>query len=256
MILYSLIMNLDKKLKEIESKGDIVVHFFATIYEKGQREVNQDSIALHKIHTQNGEALLAVVCDGMGGMDQGEIASGYTVQELSKWFYQEFAQYFAVGKNTKIIKRLLMRQLFSIHEQLLEYGVRKKIHCGTTMTMFLTWDNNYLIASLGDSMAYRIERKIKTLTIAQSRGNQLYGCIGIGRFVPPRIVKGRLHGTQAFFLMSDGLGHYASKDDLLRMLTPYEINTEQIAQKRLSSLVNQLMARGEEDNMSAIYLRY
>ncbi|MBE5895005.1 MAG: serine/threonine-protein phosphatase, partial [Lachnospiraceae bacterium] len=62
---------------------------YGVLYEKGCRERNQDSLALHRMMTQRGEVVLAAVCDGLGGMDAGEIASGYVAERLSIWFYED-----------------------------------------------------------------------------------------------------------------------------------------------------------------------
>ncbi len=41
--------------------------------------------------TEQGEVLFAAVCDGMGGMVKGELASATVVLEMSDWFRQSFA---------------------------------------------------------------------------------------------------------------------------------------------------------------------
>ena len=50
------------------------------------RKSNQDSVLVLKALTSQGRVLLAAVCDGMGGMDRGEYASGYLTEELVTWF--------------------------------------------------------------------------------------------------------------------------------------------------------------------------
>ena len=49
---------------------------------------NQDSIVLHQVLTARGRVLMAAVCDGMGGLEQGEWASGYVTKRLLEWFYE------------------------------------------------------------------------------------------------------------------------------------------------------------------------
>lgn len=36
--------------------------------------------------TKEGEILLAAVCDGMGGLEKGEVASGEVIRALARWF--------------------------------------------------------------------------------------------------------------------------------------------------------------------------
>ena len=53
------------------------MNFFQSLYtDIGiHRKSNQDSIGLFKASTDRGEVLFALVCDGMGGYENGELAS-------------------------------------------------------------------------------------------------------------------------------------------------------------------------------------
>ena len=53
------------------------------------KETNQDSCLVKHISTKIGEILLAVVCDGMGGLSKGELASATVVRAFSHWFNEE-----------------------------------------------------------------------------------------------------------------------------------------------------------------------
>ena len=37
------------------------------------KKTNQDSVLIKKIHTCQGEMVFAVLCDGMGGLEKGEV---------------------------------------------------------------------------------------------------------------------------------------------------------------------------------------
>ena len=51
-----------------------------------KKQSNQDSILLSAIASQKNEILLAVLCDGMGGMAKGELASATVIRAFSEWF--------------------------------------------------------------------------------------------------------------------------------------------------------------------------
>ena len=53
------------------------------------RETNQDSILVQHGRVGEEEILLAAVCDGMGGLARGELASAIAVRSFSRWFKQE-----------------------------------------------------------------------------------------------------------------------------------------------------------------------
>ena len=50
------------------------------------RPSNQDAYLLRQQEKNGKLYLLAVVCDGMGGLKKGEIASRYIVEVLKQWF--------------------------------------------------------------------------------------------------------------------------------------------------------------------------
>lgn len=44
------------------------------------KEINQDSILVRHGKYSEGEVLMAVICDGMGGLDKGELASATVIR--------------------------------------------------------------------------------------------------------------------------------------------------------------------------------
>ena len=59
----------------------------STHTDKGiKKDTNQDSLLIKVAQTDYGKVLLAAVCDGMGGLAKGEVASAALVRMLSSWF--------------------------------------------------------------------------------------------------------------------------------------------------------------------------
>ena len=56
------------------------------------KQVNQDRLTVKVIDTELGEVALAVICDGMGGLAKGELASAIVVRAFEKWFWEELPQ--------------------------------------------------------------------------------------------------------------------------------------------------------------------
>ena len=48
-----------------------------------KKQTNQDSVLVKHGKCRLGEVLLAVVCDGMGGLDRGELASASVIREFN-----------------------------------------------------------------------------------------------------------------------------------------------------------------------------
>ena len=53
------------------------------------KKTNQDSLLIKHGSYEDGELLLAVVCDGMGGLAKGEVASASVITAFAKWFDNE-----------------------------------------------------------------------------------------------------------------------------------------------------------------------
>ena len=54
-----------------------------------RKETNQDSMCVKQAETEKGQILLAIICDGMGGLEKGEVASATVINAFSAWFEEE-----------------------------------------------------------------------------------------------------------------------------------------------------------------------
>ena len=56
------------------------------------RDINQDSALIKVANTKNhGRISLIAVCDGMGGLSKGEVASCKAIRTLESWFHEELS---------------------------------------------------------------------------------------------------------------------------------------------------------------------
>ena len=53
------------------------------------KETNQDSVLVKVAQTNHGRVCLCVVCDGMGGLSNGELASATVIREFEHWFEKQ-----------------------------------------------------------------------------------------------------------------------------------------------------------------------
>lgn len=235
--------------------GVFIVQKYAILYEKGKRENNQDSITLQKIYTSIGEVLVAVVCDGIGGMDEGEIASGYCIEEINNWFYSEFLELLKRRTSIRAVRKSLLREMFYIHGKIKLYGKQKNIHLGTTVSMILIWKNNYLVLHIGDSKVMISKHtKRKDELIYQNykdcqKATNLDRCIGCGKYYEPDFKIGKLKKNMSIMLMSDGLNSYITEE------TVSLIMKHKRKEKMLNDIATLALKRGEKDNMSCIFLQ-
>ena len=50
------------------------------------KKTNQDSVLVKIAQTNHDKVCLCVVCDGMGGLADGELASATVIREFDQWF--------------------------------------------------------------------------------------------------------------------------------------------------------------------------
>lgn len=224
-------------------------------WDQGKRRNNQDSLVLLQAVTNHGRVLLAVVSDGIGGLQEGETASGYITERLIENFYRELVPLVGRRKGRKALSRSLLRCLNGIRQELNRYALEREIALGATVSMVFLWKRNYLILHLGDSRIYLCkEKKQQLLTTDHSDGrNGLTACLGSFPFQRPDIRWGKIWTKGGFLLCTDGF--YRKLDqEMLQLLIPSQLGSEEQIEKRLRAMGEALLKKGERDNMSAVYL--
>ncbi len=222
----------------------------------GTKESNQDSVTLQQVMTPRGRICLAMVCDGIGGLPGGEVASGYVAEEISRWFYEEGVPKILRRKTGKQLIRSLLREFFRIGEDLQRYGKRNELNIGTTVTVLMIWKRRYLSFHLGDSRLYLCRRKARQLTVDHNnRKGALTKCINSYFWQKPDILQGRVLSKCGFLLCTDGFYNRIGIRQLTEAFFPWEIREEKQIEARLREVAVHVVKKGEKDNISAIFVK-
>lgn len=237
------------------------------------KRTNQDSLLIKHASTEDGEVLLAVVCDGMGGLSKGELASATVVKAFSKWFEEELP-YELEHLDMQVIGGKWSRLLKDLNQSLQEYSKGLKDGLGTTCSAILFAENQYVIAHVGDTRIYHIGEKMRQLTTDQtfvarevSRGtmtleqaekdkrrNMLLQCVGASRIVEPEILVGKIE-PGAYLMCSDGFRHKITESDMYQYLNPKLLKSKSVMHENVQYLIEQVKVRKERDNISAILIK-
>ncbi len=227
-------------------------------WDQGGRAVNQDSVALQQVMTGKGRVMMAVVSDGIGGLPEGETASGYITERLIESFYGQLVPLIGRKKGKKALMRGLLRCFSSMNGNLKHYGSGKEIQLGATVSLLFVWGRRYIIMHLGDSRiylwrSYRLYKgRIKLLTKDHSAaGGVLTKCLGSFPFQYPDIQFGRLYGRSGFLLCTDGF-YRRLDEEAFQVLAPDEIGSDEQIYRRLKEMAAVSLKKGEQDNLSAI----
>ena len=241
-----------------------------------KRKSNQDSIVVLQADIEEyGDCVFAVLCDGMGGLAQGEQASAAVVTGFENWFLNRMNY---VIKN-KLDSKIIENELYSVIEQqnteIKKYGDEKKISLGTTIALLLLINGSYTILNIGDSRIYGIrgnkinqltedhtlvakELKNGTLTKEEARTDRrkhiLLQCVGAGEDrLYPYFDHGFYEKGDYFLLCSDGFYNKVKEDEVLTILT--KARNESELREQLNKIIRLDKERNEKDNITAIGIK-
>lgn len=231
------------------------MHFScANIWDKGDYyTINQDSFAIQAVFTGNGPYGMAMICDGVGSLSDGEYASGTTVETMTTWFYQGALPLLCQNSSEKTLLCSCKRALGDVHRQLSEKGEKKGLLMGTTFSMIILTLHGFYLFHIGDCSCYQIGSVVKELTRPQinTRG-ELLGVIGVGEMPGLLFKRGKYRRKERFFLCSDGMKRCLSVQGL------YALGKNDLTERDLHKLLNEMLHRGrrkgERDNCTGIVI--
>lgn len=236
------------------------------------RKVNQDSAGIMVADTSNGPVCMALLCDGMGGIEMGEYASSYVVMTFMNWFEEELPKLLRSQCSLEQIGEQWKTLLIQQDCYLREYGETQKIKLGTTATCVLFWQGRYLLAQSGDSRLYEAGRRLRQISRDQSKvqeqidlgiltkeearvhpkRNVLSDCIGGSRPSVPVCTYGRLKRKANYFLCSDGLVHEVSEPEISQYTNGVNHTVKNDLHDKLVEMTEIVKKRGETDNITAV----
>ncbi|MCQ2459605.1 MAG: serine/threonine-protein phosphatase [Ruminococcus sp.] len=239
------------------------------------KAVNQDSTCIKLAETPIGIAALVMVCDGMGGLDSGELASAEAVNTFSDWFDNELP-YETENWNWNRAAVKTIERLEKINEKLIVYGKQNNIKLGTTASGILAIGKKYLTFHVGDTRIYKVnndelsvltedhsfvyrEVKMRRMTVEEARldprRNALLQCLGASGGVNPDIKLGNLEVGANYMICSDGFRHVLSPKEIFTKLNPSAACNDAEIKGNIRDLIETVKLRHERDNITALVFR-
>lgn len=238
------------------------------------KSVNQDSVLIKHASWSGGEILMAIVCDGMGGLSMGETASATVIRAFASWFDNDLP-FELEYQDLSVIGEKWAHMLKELNLKLLDYTSSRGLpEMGTTFTGILFLNGSYVIAHVGDSRLYRIDADIRQITEDQTfvareikrgamtpeqartdkRRNLLLQCVGAKPAVEPVLQYGKAE-PGVYLLCSDGFRHEISGQEMLQALAPGKLSGKKAMHKQTLGLIDTVKRRKEKDNISAILIK-
>lgn len=224
------------------------------------------------------EVGLAVVADGMGGHQAGEVASGMAVDVVTRHVIDVLARE-GTGKKRKAggpsPEYRAVDEAISLANSAIFELSQSSANCagmGTTIVVTLFYDDKLCIAHVGDSRLYRFRKdKLELLTEDHSlvqelvtRGlitpeearnsankNLVTRALGIEPAVDSHIVERNVQDQDLYMLCSDGLNDVLPDEMTAQILREHGADL----QATINRLIKEVNARGGPDNVSVILVR-
>lgn len=231
------------------------------------RPDNEDSIVIYP------EAGLAVLADGMGGHQAGEVASKLAVESIARHVIDGFSNIpHDAGDSfeTKIVSEAIQAANSAIYE--FAHTRPEYAGMGSTVVAVVFYENKLCVGHVGDSRLYRyrqgmlekmtldhsvIQELVSRGLVTEEEARQSIGknlvtrALGVDPVVTADISEQTLLPEDIYLLCSDGLNDVLADGDIEMMLMEYGRNLETAARR----MIDTANGRGGPDNISVILAR-
>lgn len=209
----------------------------------------------------------AVVCDGMGGTNGGDIASSVAVESIKDSMNSDFSEAISHDDVERLLKKAIDKANFEIFNKAQKEPELRGM--GTTVVLLAIVEDKIHIAYVGDSRAYMVRSgEIEQLTVDHSMVQQLIDdgeitdeeakdhpqkniitrALGISRVVKIDYLAMEKLPGDLLLACTDGLTNYLDQNDLLTC----------VRDNAGEALINEMIAianeRGGNDNITAVVL--
>lgn len=240
-----------------------------------RKNTNQDSYRV-KVMNINGERVVfAILCDGMGGLAKGELASASLVNAFHRWTMERLPLLYPNQITDSKIREEWVDIVTEYNSKIKIYASSAGINMGTTVTALLLTSKRYYILNVGDTRCYEIADSLKVLTKDQtvvarevergrltpeeaendSRRSVLLQCVGASETVYPDMFFGKTRSEAVYMLCSDGFRHTISENEIFQTLHPNCMTSVEEMTENMRALVQSNILRQETDNITVASIR-
>ncbi len=239
------------------------------------KQTNQDCYSVKTFNTAQGKMVFAILCDGMGGLEKGELASASLVNAFNKWADTRLPILSAATIEDSVIRKEWIDIATEFNEKIKLYGKSCGIRLGTTVTAILITQARYYVINVGDTRAYEITDQTNVITSDQtvvarelalgqitleeaqsdSRRSVLLQCVGASDTVYPDMYYGTTKKDAVYMLCSDGFRHEITEEEIYSYLNPAVMTEYECMQQNMLALIDMNKKRQEEDNITVVTIR-
>ncbi len=235
--------------------------FFETDIGK-KRQVNEDSCSVFCIDDRT---CFAIVCDGMGGTNAGEVASSVAVETITERIKAGWRE----GITEESVRNLMLTSITAANINIFDRA-ESDISCsgmGTTVVACTVMRDRGVVAHAGDSRAYLCTDKLRQITkdhsfvqelvdlgkitakeaLTHPNKNYITRALGVEENIDIDFNTFKFKKGAKLLLCSDGLTNFVSDNDIFTVL-------KGPAEDPAKTLVAMANENGGGDNITAVVI--
>lgn len=222
---------------------------------------------------------MAIVCDGVGGLARGNVASATVVDRFDDWFVNELPALMEGmiqqgSFQMPTVKAIWGALLAQLNEMIQAYGTKEGSKLGTTFTGLIACDDRYLVAHVGDCRAYRmsaagfeqltedqtlINKQLAAGEITEEEAaarpqNVILQSVGTERVLKPEFYEGSFGADDLFVICCDGAYKRAGNEGVRQTFQAIDYRNEEVLTLACDELMRKDMEHGEKDNLTVVCL--
>ena len=228
------------------------------------RITNQDTFAIKELSQQT---CYAIICDGMGGVKGGDVASRLAVETVSELLEKNYRPKMNLNAVKSMLTTAITHANVKIHQTAKENPDYAGM--GTTIIVFFVMDSTAFIAHVGDSRAYVINgmyvfQLTRDHTMVQALVDQgklsaseakahpekniITRALGVHASVDIDYMETKLSPDDVILLCTDGLYSYVEPEEIK------EICLKEGVENATDMLIELANKRGGSDNITVVAL--
>lgn len=229
-----------------------------------EKQINQDSFVYKVVEAGDFCYGIFAVADGVGGLENGEVASSLAISNINKWWENDFKNNV---NNYDYLINTLIKTLKDANEKIIKVAESKSCKMATTLSVLFLYKNNYFIIHIGDSRIYKLSNNFGTKIIQLTEDHSqiiqknyngklvqksvLTQCLGNRSQISHFCLTDKIKKNDYFLLCSDGIYKTLSNENIFSIFKDNAKDINQVCIRLIESAKN----NNEKDNISVILVR-
>ncbi|MCM1579476.1 MAG: serine/threonine-protein phosphatase, partial [Ruminococcus sp.] len=181
-----------------------MMYKFGALSDIGNYRPNNEDSFFAGVTSTDEPMFIGIVCDGIGGLKNGEVASCAITRNVKKWT-EELRGQVTFEQAAKSFLELI----YNLNSRISMQSKVDSIETGSTLSAVIVCNERFMAANVGDSRIYHISDKIVQVTEddvypdSRKRG-ALRQCVGFFDKIFVNTYYGRLLKKESLVICSDG----------------------------------------------------